>query len=43
MSRDNELVPKSVKVRAEQNEWLQDNERFNLSGAVREMLDEEMG
>lgn len=32
----------SVRIREDQREWLEENEAFNLSGAVRELLDERM-
>lgn len=36
------MVQKSVEIHERHEEWLEDQESFNLSGAVREMLDEEM-
>lgn len=37
------LVKKSVKIREDQDEKIDEDESFNFSGAVREMLDERYG
>lgn len=34
------MVKKSIKIDPEHEEWLEENDWFNLSGAVRDMLDE---
>lgn len=36
------MVKKSIEIRDDQEEWLDDNDWFNLSGAVRQMLDNQM-
>jgi hypothetical protein len=32
----------NISIREDQHEWVKENGRFNLSGFVREKLDEEM-
>lgn len=39
---DNEVIHKMIYLRPYQKEWEADTESFNLSGFVREKLDEEV-